>query len=249
MFVSSRSFEEYRAMFALSDRDLSLRVLDCPGGAAGFVAGARGADAVAVDPEYAGGREALGSLALREAEHRHSLVARGAADFVWTWFGSPERYTRMRTRAARAFAADLAARPERYVAGALPDLPFADRSFDLVLSSHLLFSYGARLDEDFHRCALLELVRVARWQVRLFPVVLHTSGERYGALDRLREWLEGRGVRTRLERVGYEFQPGGNEMLLLDGLSGAAGPETDRDGRGRAFGLDPVRWRHLEAGT
>ncbi|MFC9089476.1 hypothetical protein [Nocardiopsis dassonvillei] len=86
----------------------------------------------------------------------------------------------------------------------------SSRSFDLVLSSHLLFSYGALIDEDFHRCALPELVRVARWQVRLFPVVPHTSGERYGALDRLREWLEG---------------------------------------RDRAFGLDPVRWRRLEAGT
>lgn len=33
MLVSARSFDEYRAMFALTDRDLDQRILDCPGGA------------------------------------------------------------------------------------------------------------------------------------------------------------------------------------------------------------------------
>ena len=32
---------------------------------------------------------------------------------------------------------------------ALPDLPFPDDAFDLVLSSHLLFTYADRLDADF----------------------------------------------------------------------------------------------------
>lgn len=53
--VSARSFDEYRAMFALTDADLRGRVLDCPGGGASFTAAARarGADAFAVDPIYA----------------------------------------------------------------------------------------------------------------------------------------------------------------------------------------------------
>ncbi len=38
---------------------------------------------------------------------------------------------------------------ERYVTGALPDLPFADHAFALVLCSHCLFSYAAQLDEEF----------------------------------------------------------------------------------------------------
>ncbi|GAA2155934.1 hypothetical protein GCM10009760_56360 [Kitasatospora kazusensis] len=248
MLVSARSFAEYRAMFALSDDDLSLRVLDCPGGAASFVAlaGARGTDAVAVDSQYGQGRDRLGELVLREIEHKHAELAANASSFVWTWFGDVERYTRLRASAARTFAADLAARPDRYVAGSLPGLPFADRSFDLVLSSHLLFSYGAQLDESFHLAALLDLARVARHQVRLFPVLLHTSDQRYGALDRLREKLAGHGIPTRLQQVDYEFQPGGNETLVLDCGAYRPPPRPDPAARPVAATTDPVRWRHLE---
>ncbi|MCP9912927.1 methyltransferase domain-containing protein [Cyanobium sp. BA20m-14] len=38
--------------------------------------------------------------------------------------------------------ADRHAHRERYLAASLPNLPFADQSFDLVLSGHLLFSYA-----------------------------------------------------------------------------------------------------------
>lgn len=218
MLVSARSFEEYRAMFALSNDDLSRRVLDCPGGAASFVAvaGTRGVKAVAVDPVYAWDRGMLGEHALREAERGHAFLLEHAYRFVWTWFGDPADHARVRAEAARDFTADLAAHPERYIAGALPDLPFLDQSFDLVLSSHLLFTYGERLDEAFHLAALLELVRMTRWQVRLFPLLLHTTGERYAGLDRLRAQLAGGGVGSRLQRVDYEFQHGGNEMLVLE---------------------------------
>ncbi|MFJ3697525.1 class I SAM-dependent methyltransferase [Streptomyces sp. NPDC090052] len=245
MLISARSFDEYRAMFALSDDDLALRILDCPGGAASFTAeaGERGADVVAVDPQYGPLRHQLGKLAQREIEHKHQYVTDHASGFVWDWFGDAERYTQLRTRSARAFATDIAARPDRYVEGALPRLPFPDRSFDLVLSSHLLFSYGAQLSEEFHLSALLELVRVARREVRLFPVVLHTSDRRYAALDRLRGALDDRGVPSRLSRVDYEFQPGGNESLVLDCADHCALP-TARPG---ADAHDPVRWRHLEA--
>ena len=247
VFISARTFEEYRAMFALSEHDLSLRILDCPGGAASFVAGAgaRGTDAVAVDPQYGPGREALGPLALRENEHRHAEVVGRAEDFVWTWFGGPHRYTRLRSRSARDFTADIAARPGRYVLGSLPNLPFADRAFDLVLSSHLLFSYGEQMDEDFHRDALLELVRVSRGQVRLYPLFLHTSHKRYPALDRMREMLAGYGVPSRVERVDYAFDPGDEEMLVLECGGPRDLPGSSLRGRPSSVGFDPVRWRHL----
>ena len=57
---------------------------------------------------------------------------------------------------------------------------------------------------------------MTRWQVRLFPLLLHTTGERYAGLDRLRAQLAGGGVGSRLQRVDYEFQHGGNEVLVLE---------------------------------
>jgi Methyltransferase domain len=245
VLVSARSFAEYRAMFALTDRDLEQRVLDCPGGAASFVAeaGGLGVDAVAVDREYAVHREELGELVEREARYKREALVEEAADFVWSWYADPDDLVRRRVAAARLFRADIAARPERYVAGALPALPFADDSFDLVLSSHLLFSYGNRLGEDFHRAALPELARVARREVRIFPLTVYDTGLRYEGLERLRAELEETGIGTRVEAVAYEFQPGSNEMLVLS-CEGYRPPARTAL---RAAAEDPVRWRHREA--
>ncbi|MGW3045749.1 methyltransferase domain-containing protein [Kitasatospora sp. NPDC001159] len=244
MLVSARSFAEYRAMFALTDRDLEQRILDCPGGAASFVAeaGQRGIDAVAVDREYASHREELGLLVERETLFKRGQLMREAADFVWSWYGDPAGLLRERIGSARLFRSDITARPEHYLAGSLPQLPFVDSSFDLVLSSHLLFSYGNRLGGDFHRAALLELARVARREVRIFPVVVYDTGERYDGLERLREDLAGVGIGSRVERVAYEFQPGGDEMLVLS----CAGYRARASSEPRVAAFDPVRWRHRE---
>ncbi|MFD9687484.1 methyltransferase domain-containing protein [Kitasatospora sp. NPDC059088] len=246
MLVSARSFAEYRAMFALTDRDLDpgRRILDCPAGAASFVAeaGRRGMDAVAVDREYAVHREELGLLVERETGFKRELLARETAGFTPSWYTDTDDLIRQWTANSRLFRADITARPERYVAGALPELPFPDASFDLVLSSHLVFSYGNRLGEEFHRAALLDLARVARREVRLFPLTVYDTGERYRGLERLREELAGAGIGSRVERVSYEFQPGDGEMLVLS----CAGYRAPTGARPRAVADDPVRWRHRE---
>ncbi|MEU3569120.1 methyltransferase domain-containing protein [Kitasatospora sp. NPDC036755] len=248
MLVSARSFAEYRAMFALDDRDLAQRVLDCPAGAASFVAeaGQRGVDAVAVDLQYAEHREELGRLVERETEFKRELLVKETAGNVWSWYTDPDDMIRRWKASARAFRADIVARPERYLAGSLPRLPFADDSFDLVLSSHLLFSYGNRLGEDFHRAGLRELARVARREVRIFPLVVYDTGARYEGLGALREELAELGVPSRVERVAYEFQPGADEMLVLS-TAGYRAPA--RTAPGTAETVDPVRWRHRENGT
>ncbi|MFF2080291.1 methyltransferase domain-containing protein [Kitasatospora sp. NPDC058162] len=245
MLVSARSFAEYRAMFALTDRDLDQRILDCPGGAASFVAeaGRRGIDAVAADREYAVHRVELGLLVERESRFKRELLLQETADFTPSWYADTDDLIRQWTANARLFRADIAARPERYVAGELPELPFPESSFDLVLSSHLVFSYGNRLGEEFQRAALLELARVARREVRLFPLTVYDTGERYPALERLREELAGAGIGSRVERVAYEFQPGDGEMLVLSCAGYRAPPATAPP----ATAVDPVRWRHREA--
>ncbi|MFE7528975.1 methyltransferase domain-containing protein [Kitasatospora sp. NPDC057542] len=245
MLVSARSFAEYRAMFALTERDLEQRVLDCPAGAASFVAeaGQRGVDAVAVDRQYAEHREELGLLVERETEFKRERLVKETVGYARAWYADADDMIRQWTANARAFRADIAARPERYLAGSLPELPFADDSFDLALSSHLLFSYGNRLGREFHRAGLLELARVARREVRIFPLVVYDTGARYEGLAPLREELAELGVPSRVERVAYEFQPGADEMLVL---SSAGYRAPARTAPGAAGADDPVRWRHRE---
>ena len=52
----------------------------------------------------------------------------------------------MSTSPAELFATDYAPDGRRYVAAALPTLPFGDGWFRLTLSSHLLFVYPDQLD-------------------------------------------------------------------------------------------------------
>jgi len=77
----------------------------------------------------------------------------------------------LRERASAIFFADFKSHPQRYVAGELPRLPFADGEFDLTLVSYLLFAYQGRFDYEFHRDSILENMRVTRGEARIYPTV------------------------------------------------------------------------------
>lgn len=214
--VSARTEDEYLAMFDLDMAALSgRRVLDCPGGAAAFVAAAAraGVRATAVDPVYAGDREELIGHARAEAHRGNAYVRANAHRFVWEHFADPADHDRRRREAVERFAADLRSAPHRYVAASLPTLPFADGHFDLALTSHLLFSYDDRLDLGFHLRAIRELLRVAN-HVRVFPT--HSMRfERSSLVEPVIGSLSGEGVDIEARRSPYEFQRGGDELLLL----------------------------------
>ena len=100
MLVTSRSFAEYEAFFALTPQDLAGRVLDCSAGASGFAAqaNARGARVTAVDPAYATDAASLLAEVAASRLRVGAIVADQAARFVWTWYGTRERRDDLRRR-------------------------------------------------------------------------------------------------------------------------------------------------------
>jgi hypothetical protein len=121
----------------------------------------------------------------------------------------------VRMEAMSEFLADYDAglREQRYVTAAAPSLPFADASFDLAVSSHFLFLYSQQLGLQFHQEAVLELCRVAD-EVRIFPILALGGGASpfvAGTIEHLRRW----DYSVTIERVPYEFQRGGNEMMRI----------------------------------
>ncbi|MFD2083130.1 Methyltransferase domain-containing protein [Actinopolymorpha cephalotaxi] len=215
--VSARSFAEYSAFFDLGEDDLRGSVLDCPGGGASFTATAasRGADAIAADPAYADPPAEVAARVRAEVDRGGAWVTARTGRYEWGFHHDPETLTRGRAESARLFAADITAHPDCYRFAALPELPFADEAFDLVLSSHFLFTYADRLDRDFHLAALRELRRVARGQVRVFPLVDQAGGRLDGLVDDLVRALTADDVRAERRRVPYEFQRGADTMLVL----------------------------------
>jgi SAM-dependent methyltransferase len=132
---------------------------------------------------------------------------------VWTFFSDPDEYLVARTAAGERFTAHMSANPADYVEAALPRLPFADRAFDLALSSHLLFAYADRLDRGFHMDSLRELARVAR-EVRVFPLVPFGFPDNPD-LPGVVEELNRDGLRAEVLAVDYELQRGGDKMLRV----------------------------------
>lgn len=217
IIVTARPFDEYRAMFDLSDHDLLAGpVLDCPAGASGFTAGAAalGAEVTAVDPEYAGDHGALVDRARRDTAYGNRFVRENPDTYAWGFFRDEADHLARRMAAVDAFEHDIAVHPHRYVAAALPRLPFGDGAFTLVLSSHLLFVYPDHFGYADHLRFAQELLRVCAGEVRIFPLVDTTTAP-WPHLDRLRADLERGGAHSEVRQVGYEFIRGGDAMLVL----------------------------------
>lgn len=213
-----RLLSEYRGMFALTDADLDRSILDCGGGPASFNVEMMqlGKSVISCDPVY---QFSAAQIAQRIEETKPKIIESVNATtekFVWDEIGNIENLIAIRMSAMTQFLADFEAGlvSGRYRNEALPSLPFADRSFSLALSSHLMFTYSEQLDLDFHMAGLDELCRVAD-EVRIFPIVINMTGERSVHLDPVCEHLKQQGHQVSIETVPYQFQRGGNEMLRI----------------------------------
>jgi len=212
-----RSFDEYRRMFSLSDTDLQLNILGCGDGPAGFNAEAtrRGDNVISCDPIYQFTTVEIRGRIAATYDQILNQTRENTDDFVWTTITSVEELGRVRMEAMRTFLDDFdAGKAEgRYVDAGLPSLPFTDAAFDLALSSHFLFLYAEQLGEDFHRAAITELCRVAR-EVRIFPL-LALGGKPSPCVKLVADQARAAGHDVVIERVPYEFQRGGNEMMRV----------------------------------
>jgi Methyltransferase domain len=214
-------------MFDLDAAALRGAVLDCSAGSSSFVAELvdRGGQGVAVDPAYAMPRVDLAAAASQSLSEGSRIIDRHDDRFVWDWYGTPRRRYRLRRSATEQFLRDLDHGPGRYVAGALPTLPFADRSYDLVLCSHLLFTWSTHFDDAWHLAAIAELLRVTRGEARIYPLVVQASGDAVPFFARLVAALDEAGHGVEIRRVPYVFQRGADAMLTVRPAAEPAPPD------------------------
>jgi hypothetical protein len=212
-----RNFDEYSRMFALSETDLSRRILGCSDGPASFNAAMkqRGYRVISADPFY--------QCTLEQVQERidatYEIVieqTRANQDkFIWERIKSPDELGKVRMAAMRDFMADYeqGKAEGRYITAELPTLPFEDKAFDLALCSHFLFLYSDNFSLNFHVDAILTLCRVAQ-ELRIFPI-LDYNAKVSPHLAPIREKLTALGYAHELVKVDYEFQRGGNQMLRV----------------------------------
>lgn len=212
-----RSFEEYVRMFNLDGDDLRRSILGCADGPAAFNAEIyrRGRRVISCDPIYRFTKQQLSGRIEQASIEIIEQTRKNIDNFVWSSIGSIEELRETRFSAMRQFLDDYdeGKLQGRYIDAELPVLPFDKGAFDIVLCSHFLFLYSQRLSLEFHHESIQELCRVAG-EVRIFPLIdldLKPSPHVQPIISRLKE----KGFTVSIERVPYEFQRGGNEMLRI----------------------------------
>ena len=168
-----RTFEEYRRYLLLEpDNLVGKRVLDVAGGVSSFCAEANelGIIVTSFDPIYSLPAEKIMERSNPDLESVYQAIG-SVPTYRWDFYKNPEYMCELRKRASTIFLSDYKTHQERYVAGQLPGLPFADGEFDLTLVSYFLFAYQDRLDYEFHRESILEIMRATRGEARIYPTV------------------------------------------------------------------------------
>jgi hypothetical protein len=226
---AGRSFAEYCTMFGLSREVGSGAVLGVGDGLSNFNAEATrlGWRVTSVDPLYGLEPEILERCYRAVLERAVARMARSPRSWVWHHYASPYLLRTHRQLTTRDFLADFRAGREagRYVNAALPRLPFADRSFDVAVCSHVLFTWSSVLDLDFHVQAITEMLRVAT-EVRLFPATGAQHERVSGHLDAVVEYCRGRGYFVGFEDIGIAERYIERQRLVI--RSGAIGSASAR---------------------
>jgi len=213
-----RSKKEYMAMFNLSQEDvLNKKILGCGDGPSSFNTEVDydGGEIVSIDPLYAYSKKEIMQRIDEVKDEVMAQVKANAENFVWKNIPDIESLEFIRIESMMEFLMDYEDGKEegRYVEAQLPNLPFEDDSFDLALSSHLLFLYSEHLDEAFHKEAVEEMLRVAK-EVRIFPLVT-LANKPSPFVAPVMEHLKEKGYAVVIEQTGYEFQKGADKMMRI----------------------------------
>ena len=212
-----RSFDEYLAMFTLSDEELGKRFLGCGDGPASFncMMKRRGGHVVSTDPIYRFAADEIRTRINKTYEEVVEQARKNKDEFIWKNISSVEKLGELRMAAMDEFLSDYPTglKEGRYVDASLPVLPFKTKEFDIALCSHFLFLYSEHFSEDFHVRSIKELCRVAS-EARIFPL-LELGSRKSRHLDAVVDMLGKDGFDVGIRKVAYEFQKGGNEMLMV----------------------------------
>ena len=199
----SRSYSEYVFMFGLNESDLSKSILGCGDGPASFnsVMYKKGKKVISVDIIY--------QFSIIEIKQRikatfdivMNQTRNNQEKFVWSNIKNIYELGLIRLSAMQEFLND-------YEKGKIDN-----NNFDLVLSSHFLFLYTNNLTLDFHIQSIAEMLRVAK-EVRIFPL-LDFNAIQSPYVEIIMNIYSKKGYSVKQLKVDYEFQKGGNKMLVI----------------------------------
>jgi hypothetical protein len=213
-----RTFTEYQQMFNLSADDVTKKIISIGDGPASFNAEmhAMGKRVISIDPLYQFSADDIRKRIDETCVEVIGQMRANADKFVWNNIRDVKELQKMRMMAMSHFLRDFdqGCSQQRYINHAMPaKTSFGDNAFELGLSSHFLLLYD-NLGLKFHTETILEIMRVCR-ELRIFPILNLNAGTP-PFFDELLDEL-GQSFNIDIQKVDYEFQKGGNQMLSIKG--------------------------------
>ncbi len=213
-----RNLEEYQNMFQLSNQDLQSKILGCGDGPSSFnfeITKLNG-NITSIDPIYQFTKDEIQIRIDETSSVVSEQLKQNQNDFVWKNIKSVDELIDIRLTAMSNFIKDYenGKKENRYIHNELPKLSFKNDSFDLVLSSHLLFLYSEHFDLQFHIDSILEMCRISKKEVKIFPL-LDLKNQKSKYLEPILDVLKDKGFETEIIKTNYEFQKGANELLSI----------------------------------
>ncbi|MDZ8050635.1 MAG: SAM-dependent methyltransferase [Aulosira sp. ZfuVER01] len=212
-----RSMDEYIKIFNLTETDLNKKMIGIGDGPASFNTEMtdKGKSVVSVDPLYQFSGDEILQRFNQVVDNIINQVKATPNDWVWSYHKSPDDLRSNRVKVIQKFIADYDAgkKNHRYQVGELPKLAYPNQAFDLALCSHFLFLYSDHYTYNFHLNSIEEMLRIAK-EIRIFPLItlmLKPSPH----LDAIIKHYTAKGYNVEIEKVEYELQIGGNQMLRI----------------------------------
>lgn len=212
-----RTLEEYKLMFTLSEDDLKKSVASFGDGPASVNAEMKklNYNVVSFDPIYAFTKEQLVGRIQETKDIVMEQTRKNKENFCWTTIKDLNELEKIRMDAMNNFILDFeeGLKENRYIPHELPNkTSFPERHFDIGLSSHFLLLYS-QLGLDFHIKAIDEMLRICK-EVRIFPI-LDLDAKVSTLLEEIIKHYNNK-YNVSLIETNYEFQKGGNKMLLIN---------------------------------
>ena len=213
-----RNLEEYQNMFQLSEKDLQSKILGCGDGPSSFNFEVTkfNENMTSIDPIYQFTKDEIQQRIDETSSVVSEQLKQNQNDFVWKSIKSVDELINIRLTAMNNFIKDYenGKKEKRYIHNELPKLSFENDSFDLVLSSHFLFLYSEHFDLQFHIDSILEMCRISKKEVKIFPL-LDLKNQKSEYLEPILEELRRKGFEAKIIKTDYEFQKGANELLRI----------------------------------
>lgn len=216
--IIGRTFEEYSKMFGLHDTILQNEIiLDVASGVSSFCAetNRQGFDVTASDRIYSLSPYEIEQNCVQDLDMIIKQLPDIADLFVWDFFKDIQALENNRKKAYRLFIEDFRVhRTKRYIPVEYPFTDFHDNQFTISLVYHFLFLYEDKLDYDFHKKTILELLRITSKEIRIFPI-MNIKGKKSQFVEPLIHDKDFENLQMFIKKVDYEFIKNGNEMIII----------------------------------